>query len=205
MFHISEILHGIERRAERAVVHELRLMTHEILSMRTHLSIEHRAHADALLLKLDHLERCQHIQVSGTTEEASAPSPADTATPALPFDDLEALQPSHYLAHFYDHDAGDLDGVALTETLAAAVQLVREHLDERPCPSWQVRHCATSGALSFVSDDEKVLACIAPCDASHPQVEPAVAEACAAFAAGDVLPLQRLFDLELPPAQALAA
>ena len=195
MFHISEILHGIERRAERAVVHELRLITQEILSMRTHLSIEHRAHADALLLKLDHLERCQHIQVSGTTEEASAPSPAD----------LEALHPSHYLAHFYDHDAGDLDGVALTETLAAAVQLVREHLDERPCPSWQVRHCATSGALSFVSDDERVLACIAPCDASHPQVEPAVAEACAAFAAGDVLPLQRLFDLGLPPAQALAA
>ena len=132
MFHISEILHGIERRAERAVVHELRLMTQEILSMRTHLSIDHRAHADALLLKLDHLERCQHIQVSGTTEEASAPPPADTATPGLPFDDLEALQPSHYLAHFYDHDAGDLDGVALTETLAAAVQLVREHLAQAP-------------------------------------------------------------------------
>ena len=162
-------------------------------------------YANALLLKLDHLERCQHIQVSGTTGDASAPSPTDRATPGLPFDDLAALQPSHYLAHFYDHDAGDLDGVALTETLAAAVQLVREHLDERPCPSWQLRHCATSGALSFVSDDEKVLACIAPCDASHPQVEPAVAEACAAFAAGDVLPLQRLFDLEPPPAQALAA
>ena len=62
-------------------------MTQEILSMRTHLSIDHRAHADTLLLKLDHLERCQHIQVSGTTEEASAPSAADTATPALPFDD----------------------------------------------------------------------------------------------------------------------
>ena len=68
MFHISEILHGIERRAERAVVHELRLMTQEILSMRTHLSIDHRAHADALLLKLDHLERCQRIQVADTTE-----------------------------------------------------------------------------------------------------------------------------------------
>ena len=205
MFHTSEILHGIERRAERAVVHELRLMTQEILSMRTHLSIDHRAHADALLLRLDHLERCQHIQVPGAAEEASSPSPTDRATPGLPFDHLEALQPSHYLAHFYDHDAGDLDGVALTETLAAAVQLVREHLDERPYPSWQLRHCATSGALSFVSDDEKVLACIAPCDTSHPQVEPAVAEACAAFAAGDIVPLQRLFDLELPPAQALAA
>ncbi len=202
---VSQILHGIERRAERAVVHELRLMTQEILSMRTHLSIDHRAHADALLLKLDHLERCQHVQVSGTTDEGSSPSPADTATPGLPFDDLEALQPSHYLAHFYDHAAGDLDGVALTETLAAAVQLVREHLAERPCLSWQARHCATSGALSFVSGDERVLACIGPCDLSSPTVELAVVEACAAFVTGDALPLQRLFAPALAPVQPLAA
>ena len=198
MSHVTEILHGIERRAERAVVHELRLMTQEILSMRTHLSIDHRAHADALLLRLDHLERFQNIQLSGMAEAGFAHSSAGTAMPGLPFDHLEALRPSHFLVHFYDHEAGDLDGVELTETLAAAVQRVREQLAERPCPLLQVTHCATSGALSFVSDDERVLACIAPCDASHPQVEPAVAEACAAFAAGDALPLQRLFVSTLP-------
>ena len=205
MSHVTEILHGIERRAECAAVQELHLMTQAILSMRTHLSIDHRAHADALLLKLDHLERCQRLQLSGTTAEPSAPSSAGTATPGLSFDHLEALQPGHYLAHFYDPEAGDLDGVELTETLAAAVQLVLEHLAERPRPLQHMTRCTTSGALSFLTSDDRVLACIVPCDTSSPQVEPAVAEACAAFAAGDALPLQRLFDSALPPAQPLAA
>ena len=55
---ITETLCAIERRAERAIVQELRLMIQEILAMRSHLSLDERAYADALLLKLSHLESC---------------------------------------------------------------------------------------------------------------------------------------------------
>ena len=55
---VADTLRAIEARAERAIVQELRLMTHEILGMRTHLALEDRAHADSLLMKLDHQEPC---------------------------------------------------------------------------------------------------------------------------------------------------
>ena len=51
---ITDTLCAIERHAEHAIVQELRLMTQEILTMRTQLTLEDRAHADALLLKLSH-------------------------------------------------------------------------------------------------------------------------------------------------------
>lgn len=193
MSDMTEILCAIERRAERAIVQELRLMTQEILAMRAHLSLEQRAHADALLLKLDHLERCQQVDTAAPAMVGAATSSSVPVLPDLKFDNLEPLSPSHYLVHFYSHEAGDLERVALTETLASAAQLVRQHLADRLLPLWQVTHCAASGELAFLSDEDKVLASIEPCEPSTPVVEPMVAEACTALAAGDPAALRSLF------------
>ncbi|AEF88804.1 hypothetical protein DelCs14_1778 [Delftia sp. Cs1-4] len=190
MPNITEILCAIERRAERAIVQELRLMTQEILAMRTQLSLEHRAHADALLLKLDHLERCQ--QVDTETPAATVPHGAPPL-PVLPLDTLTAVQPSHYLVHFYSHDVGDLERVVLTKTLAAAVQLVRLQVAVGPRPVLQVSHDAGDGEVAFLAGDDMVLASIVPCEPGTPDLEPEVAAACAALASGDLSALRQLF------------
>lgn len=199
MPNITDILCAIERRAERAIAHELRLMTLEILAMRTHLTLDHRAHADALLLKLDHLERSQQVEAVTPAAATEATAAAGAVVTRLKIDVIGPQLPSHFLVHFYGHEAGDLERVELTETLAAAAQLVRQHLADRPRPLWQVTHCATRGALDFLTGDDMVLASIVPCEPSSPQVEPALAEACAALAAGDSTPLRRLFAPALAP------
>lgn len=192
MPNINEILCAIERRAERAIVQELRLMTQEILAMRTQLSLEHRAHADALLLKLDHLERCQQVDAAAPAATPRDRTPSAPGLPVLPLDTLTPLQPSHYLVHFYSHDVGDLERVVLTETLAAAAQLVHMHLSEQVRPILQLTYDA-SGKLAFLGSYDMVLASILPCEPSAPDVARSVAEACAALATGDPSELQRLF------------
>lgn len=190
---VTETLCAIERRAERAVVQELRLMTQEILAMRTQLTLEECAHADALLLKLDHLERCQRVDTVAPCATAPRAAPVEPGLPVLPFDTLEPRQPSSYLAHFYSHDIDDLERVELTESLAAAAQLVRQHLAERPRQVWQVMHNASNGELAFLTNDNMLLASIRPCEPNTPDVEPPVAEACAALAEGNLTALRCLF------------
>lgn len=191
MSDITEILCAIERRAERAIVQELRAMTQEILAMRTQLSMEHRAHADALLLKLDHLERCQQVETVLPGAAAQDRVPAAQGHPVPELDTLTALEPSHHLVHFYSHDIGDLERVELTETLAEATQLVRQQLLAQPRRVWHVQY--DNGELRFLAGDDMVLASIVPSEASTPSVEPVVAQACAALGAGDTTALQRLF------------
>lgn len=193
MPNITDILCAIERRAERAIAHELRLMTLEILAMRTHLTLDHRAHADALLLKLDHLERSQQVEAVTPAAVTDGATAAGTVVTSLQIDVVGPQPPSHFLVHFYSHEAGDLERVDLTETLVAAAQLVRQHLAERARPLWQVTHCAASGALAFLTGEDVVLASIVPCEPSSPEIEPALAEACDALAAGDSAPLRRMF------------
>ena len=48
-------LYAIERRAERAIVQELRILLDEVLVLRPALSMDDRAYADGLLMKLDRL------------------------------------------------------------------------------------------------------------------------------------------------------
>jgi hypothetical protein len=48
-------LYAIERRAERAIVPELRILLDEVLAVRPALSMDDRAYADGLLMKLDRL------------------------------------------------------------------------------------------------------------------------------------------------------
>lgn len=192
---VAETLCAIERRAERAIVQELRLMTQEILAMRTQLTLEDRAHADALLLKLTHLEHCQQVDTVAPCPAA----PAGPGFPRLPIDSLEPLQPDHYLVHLYGHALGDLERAVLVETLASAAQLVRLHLAERPQPIWEVTHSAANGELAFLSGDDVLVAVISPCEPLTPDVEPLVADACDEFSKGDLAALRRLF---VSPAQA---
>ncbi|PND33818.1 hypothetical protein C1I89_06010 [Achromobacter pulmonis] len=188
----TETLRAIERRADRAIVQELRLMTQEILTMRSHLSVEDRAHADGLLLKLDHLARCQQVD----TLPPPAPAPADPvscpALPTLAFDTLLALEPSAYLVHYYSHDVGDLEHVELTENLYAAVQRVRDGLAAKPRPVLSVERLP-SGEITFMTGDDMVLASIVPTEPHVPDVAPEVADACVAAQRGEVSALHRLF------------
>lgn len=126
---------------------------------------------------------------------AAAPSeaPAKQAHLAFNLDSLEPLQPSGYLVHFYSHDIGDLERGEFTESLAAAAQLIRQHLAERPQPVWQVTHDPGSGELTFLTNEDVCLASIRPYEPKTPDVEAPVAEACTALAAGDLTALRRLF------------
>lgn len=62
MTSVADTLNAIEARAQRAIVPELRLMIKEVVTLRPTLHFEDRAHADALLLKLDHLSRSQMVE-----------------------------------------------------------------------------------------------------------------------------------------------
>ena len=193
MTSITDTLCAIERRAERAIVQELRLMIQEILAMRTQLTLDERAHADALLLKLSHLESCQQVEVVTPHAIAESASTAAPAVPVLRFDMIEPLQPSNYLVHFYGHELGDLERVELTESLPAAAQLICQQLAEPPFRVRRVAHDPRSGHLSFLAGDGTILAAILPCEPSTPYIEVSVTEACVALARGDVTALQRLF------------
>jgi hypothetical protein len=70
MTSVADTLNAIEARAERAIVQELRLMIKEVITLRPTLAFEDRSHADALLLKLDHLSRSQ--MADGVGEQAHA-------------------------------------------------------------------------------------------------------------------------------------
>lgn len=203
---ITETLCAIERRAERAIVQELHLMTQEILALRTQLTLADRAHADALLLKLTHLERCQQVDTVAACPAAPSAAPGGPELPLLPIDSLEPLQPDRYLVHLYGHELGDLERAVLVETLASAAQLVRLHLAERPQPVWEVTHCAANGELAFLGGGDMLVASISPCEPLTPEVEPLVAQACAEFSQGDLTALRRLFVIPVQARpQALAA
>ena len=60
MTHDSEHpLQVIERRAERAIVQELRILLDDVLALRPTLNFDDRVYADGLLLTLDRLIRDQ--------------------------------------------------------------------------------------------------------------------------------------------------
>lgn len=193
MTYVTETLSAIERRADRAIVQELRLMTQEILAMRTHLSIEDRAHADALLLKLDHLARCQQVDTvpppSLLLEQAGH---ADVS--GLTLDTLHAFVPSAYLVHHYNPEAGDLECVELTQSLYGAVQLVHDRLatELRCLPVFSIKRLA-NGEIVFMSTADMTLASIVPTEPNMPDVAAEVANVCIAAQGGDLSALRRLF------------
>jgi len=68
----ADILNAIEARAERAIVQELRLLRNEILKLRPAFNPEDHDHAEALLLKLGHIESSQ-IAVACDVEHLAPP------------------------------------------------------------------------------------------------------------------------------------
>jgi hypothetical protein len=78
----AETLRALEARSERAIVQELRLMVKEVRAMRSSLTPEDRAHADALLLKLGHLEAEQSV-AGVAADEATLQQPALASAPSL--------------------------------------------------------------------------------------------------------------------------
>jgi hypothetical protein len=190
---VPDTLSGIAQRADGALAPDLHQMTQEILALRTQLALDHSTRADTLLLTLDRLQHCGHTHTA-TPRTPQRPEAAPALQrEVLALDTLQPLQPSHYLVHFYSHDHGDLERVALTETLCAAAQLVHTYLLERPRLLHVVLQRERDGALAFMSGDAMVLASIEPSEPCTPDVAPAVADACAALHAGDLTALQRLF------------
>src|SRR5258706_4112354 len=183
----ADTLRAIEARAERAIVQELRLMMQEILGLRTQLVLEDRAHADSLLLKLDHLER---EQVSVPRSESGAP---DFLMPTLSLTVFETSLPKAYRAYFYAHDYGDLEDVATVESFDAGVQLVRDRLardgDYVITASW-IKH---RGEMTVATPSGMVLARIDADDSATPTAQPVVLDACDALRTGDASRIGQLF------------
>ena len=63
-------LAALERRAHGAPAQELRLLVNELLTLREPLSGDEREHADALLLKLEHLAVQQAVPSASPTDVA---------------------------------------------------------------------------------------------------------------------------------------
>ena len=184
----ADTLRAIEARAERAIVQELRLMTQEILGLRTQLVLQERAHADALLLKLDHLERGQ------TASPADGSGVPDYLTPTLCLTLFETPMPKAYRVYFYAHEYGDLEDVVTVDTFDFGVQLVRDRLtrdgDYAITASW-IKH---QGEMTVATPRGMVVARVEADDRDAPTPEPAVLEACDALRAGDTSRIEHLFE-----------
>jgi hypothetical protein len=182
----ADLLRAIEARAERAIVQELRLMMQEILGLRTQLVLHDRAHADALLMKLDRLERNQ------TAAPANDAAPSFLA-PTLSITAYETPAPSAYRVSFYDREYGDLDDVVTVPTFESAVQLIRDRLPAAPEPVVEVNWTRQQGELSMRTPNGTVLARI-DADWTHaPVAQPDVHAACLALRGGDASAVEHLF------------
>ena len=183
----ADTLRAIEARAERAIVQELRLMMQEILGLRTQLVLEDRAHADALLLKLDHLER-GHVAA-----QRSEPQVPAFLMPTLSLTVFETPLPKAYRAYFYAQEYGDLEDVVTVDTFDAGVQLVRDRLardgDYVITASW-IKH---QGEMTVTTPRGMVVARVEADVSGVTTTQPVVLDACAALRTGDASRIEQLF------------
>ena len=189
----ADTLRAIEAGAERAIIQELRLMAQEILGMRTHLSLEDRAHADSLLMKLDHQERAQTI---APAEPSSMPI---YLMPTLTLGMSEPSMPTAYRVSFYDREYGDLEDVVTLGSFEAGVQLVRDRLSADGHYLITATWANHQGEMTVSTPRLMVLARIEVADDRVPRVQPPVLKACSALQAGDTSSIAHLFD-HLPEA-----
>ena len=184
---VANTLRAIEARAERAIVQELRLMMQEILGLSTQLVLEDRAHADALLLKLDHLERGQ---VAAPRGETRAPT---SLMPTLSLTVFETPLPKAYRVFFYGLDYGDLEDIVTVDSFDACVQLVRDRLardgDYVTTASW-IKH---QGEVTVATKRGMVVAHVEADASGTLAAQPAVIEACQALRAGNTACIEQLF------------
>lgn len=184
----ADTLRAIEARAERAIVQELRLMTHEILGMRTQLVLEDRAHADSLLMKLDHQECAQ------TVAPADSSSVPTYLMPTLTLGMSEPSMPTAYRVSFYDREYGDLEDVVTLGSFEAGVQLVRDRLSADGHYLITATWANHQGEMTVSTPRQMVLARIGVADDRAPLVQPPVLKACNALQAGDTSSIAHLFE-----------
>lgn len=186
---IADTLRAIEARAERAIVQELRLMTQDILAMRTALVLEERSYADALLLKLDRLAHDQTV-AAATDHEAPA-----LLMPSLRFEETPSPEPMAYKVSFYDRACGDLEDIVTLDTLEASVQLVCDRLNTRPGCVIEADWTKGRGSLKVLTPTGMVLASIDEVQVAEVTVHPVIARACHALLSGDASRIRQLFGL----------
>ena len=194
MTSIADTLRAIEARAERAIVQELRLMTQDILAMRTALVLEERSHADALLLKLDRLAQEQMV-TSATGNDAPA-----LLMPSLRFEEAPSPEPMAYKVCFYDRACGELEDVVTLDTFDTGVQLVCDRLDTRIECVVEVGWTQGKGTLKVLTPAGTVLASVNATEIAEVTVHPDVAKACHALQSGDSSRIGQLFGLMLKAA-----
>jgi hypothetical protein len=194
MTSIADTLRAIEARAERAIVQELRLMTQEILAMRTLLVLQDRNHADALLLKLDRLTQDQTVAPVSVTETPVY------LMPDLRIDDIQALAPVAYKVHFYGRACGDLEDVVTLDTFDAGVQLVLDRVDAHRGHAIEASWTNGRGALKVLTPTGATLATVEAADVVDVSVDPIVNKVCQALQTGDASRIEQLFGLMLKAA-----
>ncbi|QDL38544.1 hypothetical protein [Rhodoferax sediminis] len=187
MTSIANTLRAIEARAERAIVQELRLMTQEILAMRTVLVLEDRSHADALLLKLDRLAQDQ------TAAPASSNDTPASLMPDLRLDEIQALAPVAYKVYFYGRACGDLEDVVTLDAFDAGVQLVLDRVDAHRGHAIEASWANGRGALKVLTPTGATLATIEAADVVDVSVDPIVDKVCQALQLGDASRIEKLF------------
>ena len=192
----ANTLRAIEARAERAIVQELRLMVQEILGMRTHLALEDRAHADSLLMKLDHQQRAQIAVSADPADPSSMPT---YLMSALTLGMSEPSTPTAYRVSFFDREYGDLEDVITLGSFAAGVQLVRDRLSADGHYLIAATWANHQGEMTVSTPRQMVLARIEVANDRAPLVQPPVLKACNALQAGDTSSIAHLFD-HLPEA-----
>ena len=189
----AETLGAIEAGAERAIVQELRLMAQEILGMRTQLALEDRAHADSLLMKLEHQECAQ------TVAPADPSSMPTYLMSTLTLGMSEPSMPTVYRVSFYDREYGDLEDVVTLGSFEAGVQLVRDRLSADGYYLITATWANHQGEMTVSTPRQMVLARIEVADHRAPLVQPPVLKACNALQAGDTSSIAHLFE-HLPEA-----
>ena len=194
MTSIADTLRAIEARAERAIVQELRLMTQEILTMRTLLVLQDRNHADALLLKLDRLAQDQTVTPVSTTDTPSL------LMPDLRLDEIQALAPGEYKVCFYGRACGDLEDVVTLDAFDAGVQLVLDRVDAHRGHAIEASWTNGRGALKVLTLTGATLATVEAADVVDVSVDPIVNKVCQALQLGDASRIEQLFGLMLKAA-----
>jgi hypothetical protein len=189
----ADTLRAIEAGAERAIIQELRLMAQEILGMRTQLVLEDRAHADSLLMKLDHQECAQTV---APADPSSVPT---YLMPTLTLDMSEPSMPTAYRVSFYDREYGDLEDVVTLGSFEAGVQLVRDRLAADGHYLITAIWANHQGEMTVSTSRQMVLARIEVAGDRVPLVKLPVLKACSALQAGDTSSIAHLFE-HLPEA-----
>ena len=192
----ADTLRANETRAERALVQQLRLMVQEILGMRTHLALEDRAHADSLLMKLDHQQRAQIAVSADPADPSSMPI---YLMPTLTLGMSEPSTPTVYRVSFYDREYGDLEDVVTLGSFEAGVQLVRDRLSADGHYLITATWANHQGEMTVSTPRQLVLARIEVANDRVPLVQPPVLKASNALQAGDTSSIAHLFD-HLPEA-----